>query len=110
MSSPVRVEVLCVGTELLSGKVNTHIGWIARTLQGIGLFIARETTLGDTVEEIRSGICEALTRSRVLIICGGLGPTFDDLTREGAAQALGLTLSYHPELYTRIRGQVPAPL
>src|SRR5579862_4193471 len=99
MMTPMsRVEILCVGTELLSGRINTHMAFLAPALAGVGLSIRRESSVGDSVAEIRGAVAEAFGRSDVVIITGGLGPTFDDLTREGVAEALGLRLSYRPAL------------
>lgn len=98
-----RVEVLCVGTELLSGKVNTHMRFLAPALRGLGLRISRESSVGDSTGEIRAAVSEAFARADVVLVTGGLGPTFDDLTREGAAEALGLRLAYRPAIFERIK-------
>ena len=98
-----RVEILCVGTELLSGKVNTHMSFFAPFLQGLGLSIGRETSVGDSIAEIRDAAQTAFARADVLLITGGLGPTFDDLTREGVAEALGLRITYRPAIFEDIR-------
>lgn len=103
MSRPSRVEVLCIGTELLAGKINTHVVWLAQALRGIGLRVARESCVPDSLAEIRSAVREAASRCGLLIVCGGLGPTFDDLTREGVSGALGLTLVLRPKLLADIR-------
>ncbi|MBI5203209.1 MAG: competence/damage-inducible protein A [Elusimicrobia bacterium] len=98
-----RVEILCVGSELLSGKVNTHMSFFAPFLRGLGLSIGRETSVGDSVAEIREAVESAFARADVLLITGGLGPTFDDLTREGVAEALGLRVTYRPEIFEGIK-------
>ena len=88
----MRIEILNTGTELLLGNtVNTHAAWFGRELFKLGLRIARQTTVPDG-EAIREAIAEALGRADVLIVTGGLGPTSDDLTRETAAEVLGLEL------------------
>ncbi|MFA6093256.1 MAG: competence/damage-inducible protein A [Elusimicrobiota bacterium] len=96
-------EIVCVGTELLSGKVNTHTAYLSVRLRCAGFDVRRETTAADDIESIRDAVSEALGRAQAVLVCGGLGPTFDDLTREGAAAALGLRLVYRPELYAAIR-------
>ncbi|MBI4347421.1 MAG: competence/damage-inducible protein A [Elusimicrobia bacterium] len=98
-----RVEIVCVGTELLSGKVNTHMAFLAPCLQGLGLRIGRESSVGDSIGEIRAAVGEAFARADVVLVTGGLGPTFDDLTREGTAEALGLRLTYRPQIFESIR-------
>jgi len=97
-----RAELLCVGTELLSGKVNTHAAWLCPKLRLAGLEPAREVTVGDSLEDLRDAVREAAGRASVVIVCGGLGPTFDDLTREAVAAAFGLGLSYSEPLFELI--------
>lgn len=88
----MRIEILNTGTELLLGNtVNTHAAWFGRELFKLGLRIARQTTVPDG-DAIRDAITEAIGRSDVLIVTGGLGPTSDDITREITAEVLGLEL------------------
>ncbi|MBI5210847.1 MAG: CinA family nicotinamide mononucleotide deamidase-related protein [Elusimicrobia bacterium] len=100
-----RVELLCVGSELLAGQVNTHVGAIGRRLLAAGLRLSRESTLPDDEAALGLAIKGALARCDALIVCGGLGPTFDDVTREAAASALGLRLVYRPRIFDRIRAR-----
>lgn len=88
----MRIEILNTGTELLLGNtVNTHAAWFGRELFKLGLRIARQTTVPDG-DAIRDAMIESLTRTDVLIVTGGLGPTSDDLTREITAEVLGVDL------------------
>ncbi len=88
----MNVEVLNTGSELLLGNVvNTHLAYIGRQLFPLGLRIARQTTIPDGAA-IRPALLEAFERCDVLIVTGGLGPTTDDITREVAAELLGLPL------------------
>lgn len=88
----MRIEILNTGTELLLGNtVNTHAAWFGRELFKLGLRISRQVTVPDG-DAIREAIEESLGRADVLIVTGGLGPTSDDLTREIAAEVLGLEL------------------
>ncbi|MFH1724108.1 MAG: nicotinamide-nucleotide amidohydrolase family protein [Elusimicrobiota bacterium] len=103
MTLKARAEIVCVGTELLSGKLNTHTAHLCRLLRGAGLEARRETTVVDSVEEIRDAVAAAAVRSVVVLVCGGLGPTFDDITREGVAAAVGRPLVFRPRLAERIR-------
>jgi nicotinamide-nucleotide amidase len=92
MIQTMRIEILNTGTELLIGStVNTHAAWFGRELFMLGLRIARQTTVPDG-EAIREAMRESTGRADVLIVTGGLGPTSDDLTRELAAEVLGLDL------------------
>jgi nicotinamide-nucleotide amidase len=100
---PAVIELLCVGTELLSGRVNTHQSYLALKLKEQGLSISRETSLPDDPDAISQEVREALGRCQALIVCGGLGPTFDDVTREAVSAALGRPLRYRPGLYAEIR-------
>jgi nicotinamide-nucleotide amidase len=96
------VEFVCVGTELLAGKVNTHAAYLSTRLRGAGLSPEREATLVDDEEEIREAIASAAARADVVLVAGGLGPTFDDITREGASAALGRPLEFRAPLWKKI--------
>jgi nicotinamide-nucleotide amidase len=90
----VRVELINTGSELMLGfTVNTHLSYIGRQLAGIGLRLDRQVTVADNREEMRAAIEEALRRSDILIITGGLGPTSDDFTRDVVADLLGRKLA-----------------
>lgn len=97
--------MLCIGSELLSGKLNTHIGWFSLRLREAGLPVTRTSTLPDTLSEVTLALSAALSRSDIVIASGGLGPTFDDLTREAAAQALGRRLRFKPRLFAEIKAK-----
>lgn len=85
----MRVELINTGTELMLGfTANSHLTYIARQLASIGLRLDRQTTVADDRSEMRGAVEEALRRSDVLIITGGLGPTSDDFTREVVAEVL----------------------
>ncbi|HRJ71332.1 MAG TPA: competence/damage-inducible protein A [Terrimicrobiaceae bacterium] len=89
----MNVEVLNTGSELLLGNVvNTHLAFLGRKLFPLGLRIARQTTIPDG-PAIRTALLEAFGRCDVLIVTGGLGPTTDDITREVAAELLGIRLA-----------------
>ncbi len=83
-------EILCVGTEILLGDiVNTDAAFIARELASLGFASYHQTVVGDNPDRLRAAITEGLSRSDVLIITGGLGPTCDDITKIAAAEAFG---------------------
>jgi len=89
----VRVELINTGSELMLGfTLNSHLSYIARKLASIGLRLDRQTTVSDDRAEMRAAVEEALSRSDVLIITGGLGPTSDDFTRDVVAELLGRKL------------------
>jgi nicotinamide-nucleotide amidase len=85
------VEIISVGNELLIGKtLNTNAQWLAKRITTLGLTARRITVIADETEEIAGAIKEAIQRSpSFLLTTGGLGPTFDDKTLEGLAEALG---------------------
>ena len=87
-------ELIAVGNELLIGKtLNTNIHWIAGEVTRLGGFVRRATVVRDDLDQISSALCEALERkSNWVIVTGGLGPTFDDMTLEGVAIALNRKL------------------
>lgn len=112
----ITAEILCVGTELLMGNtVNTNAAAIARGLAEIGLNLYHQTVVGDNPGRLREALELALSRADVVITTGGLGPTYDDLTKETIAQVLGRRLVPHEESqrwvaeYFRRIGRTPCP-
>jgi nicotinamide-nucleotide amidase len=100
----MKIEILAVGSELLTPAfVDTNSLELTRRLNDLGLDVARKTIVGDDAEEIGALIRDAVRRSDLLIVMGGLGPTEDDKTREACAAALGRPLLYRPEIYESIR-------
>ena len=98
----MRVEIINTGTELLLGRVtNTHLGFLAQSLFGLGLRVERQVTVPDGVA-IAEALDEAMHRAELVIVTGGLGPTSDDITREAAAEAFGKKLIFHPEIIADI--------
>jgi nicotinamide-nucleotide amidase len=94
----MRVEVINTGTELLLGQVtNTHLGFLAQSLFGLGIRVERQITVPDGVA-IAAALEEAMVRADLIIITGGLGPTSDDISRDAAAEAFGRKLIFHPEI------------
>jgi nicotinamide-nucleotide amidase len=104
----MRVEVINTGTELLLGQVtNTHLGFLAQSLFGLGLRIERQVTVPDGVA-IAEALTDAMTRAELIVVTGGLGPTSDDVTREAAAEAFGLELIFHPDILDGIAAKFAA--
>ena len=99
----LRVELLNTGSELLLGNVrDAHLSWFGQQLFPIGLRITRQTTVPDGAP-IRDALLEAFSRTDVIIVTGGLGPTTDDITRELVAELLGRKMIPHPETLERIQ-------
>lgn len=100
----MNAEILAVGTELLLGQiVNTNAQKISERLAAIGVDVFRHVTVGDNLERLSEAISAAMARSDAVIVTGGLGPTPDDLTREGVAHACGRVLRRHEDLVDDIR-------
>lgn len=92
----MKAEIICVGTELLLGDVvNTNATYIAQQLANDGIFCYHQSVVGDNPERLKHSFSEALSRSDVILLTGGLGPTYDDLTKEIIAELLGLPLVLH---------------
>jgi len=99
----MRVEVICTGDEVLTGKiVNTNFSYISQKLEDVGLSVAWETTVGDDRESLLEAFRLAGSRADAVIVNGGLGPTVDDLSQEIAAQAAGVELALNEEWLTKM--------
>lgn len=86
-------EVVAVGTELLLGQiVDTNSSWIGEQLALAGIDCYLQTKVGDNWERIAAALRVALERSDAVIVCGGLGPTQDDITRDVIAEVMGVPL------------------
>ena len=110
----VEAELLSIGSELLLGEtVDTNAAFLARELATLGMPLRHARMVPDDRAVIREAFAEARARSAVVLATGGLGPTHDDLTREGLADALGETLAEDPELVAvieeRFRAFGPMP-
>lgn len=110
----VKTELICIGTELLVGKLNTNACFIGERLASVGLDLCFITTVGDTLADMQQALTAAMSRSQIVIVTGGLGPTFDDLTRDAAAAVTGKPLV--PDIAARasvesyfIRRGIPMP-
>ena len=86
----MNIELICSGSELLTGKLNTHASFIGSKLNEIGLALSLITTVADRKNEFKSVLQEAVKRSSVIIVTGGLGPTFDDITVETVSEIINV--------------------
>src|ERR1700710_2196333 len=94
----MKVEILCTGDEILTGKtMNTNYSHMARRLGDVGLDVMWGTTVGDDRASLLAAFQHAGTRADAVIVNGGLGPTVDDLSQEVAAQAAGVDLVLNEE-------------
>lgn len=103
MTQNVNAEIISIGTEILLGELtDTNSVFIARALRDIGVNVYFMTSVGDNRERIAQAIQLALSRAHIVITCGGLGPTVDDMTRAGVAAAMGRELVFQQALLEAI--------
>lgn len=101
---PHQAEILAVGTELLLGSIaNTNAQFLSELLASAGIDVLYHTAVGDNPRRLRQAVEIARGRCDLLVFTGGLGPTYDDMTKETVAEAFGLALEYHPEVMEEIQ-------
>ncbi len=99
----MRIEIICTGDEVLTGKiVNTNFGYISQKLEDVGLSVIWGTTVGDDRARLLQAFRLAAGRADAAIVNGGLGPTVDDLSQEVAAQAAGVELVLNEDWLARM--------
>jgi len=100
-------ELICIGNELLIGKVvNTNASWLAEKITGLGGNVRRIEVVPDELDEISDAIRLALRRNPFIIITtGGLGPTYDDMTLAGVARALDVELEVNGKALEMVRSK-----
>lgn len=97
-------EILCIGTELLMGDIiNTNAAYLAKELAGLGINLYHQSVVGDNPERLRQSLQLALKRADIVITTGGLGPTYDDLSKETIAACFGRKLVMDEDSLTRIQ-------
>jgi len=100
----MRCDVLAVGTELLLGQIiDTNSAWLGEQLAAGGIDSLLQAKVGDNVARIASQLRALLADADAVIVCGGLGPTHDDLTREAIAEVMGVELDHDETIAERIR-------
>ncbi len=110
----MKSEIICVGTEILFGDiVNTNSQYISKNLNELGISVLYHTVTGDNPVRLKEAFRQAFERSDVIIATGGLGPTQDDLTKETAAELMGVELVENKEwtdkLYEMFKGRNITP-
>lgn len=102
----LRVESIAIGDELLDGRLaDTNSRALADALAGLGLSLLRTTSVADDRNAIADAVREAAARADIVVTSGGLGPTTDDLTAEGVAQAAGGSVGLHEASWARIQAR-----
>lgn len=100
----MKCNVVAVGTELLLGQiVDTNSSYIGEQLAATGIASHLQLKVGDNLERVVAAITLALQDADAVIICGGLGPTHDDLTRDALAQIMNVPLEHNEEVAEVIR-------
>ncbi len=100
----MRIEIVAVGTELLLGQItDTNSRWLGEELAAIGVASHFHQAVGDNQQRIVLALRTALARSDGVIVCGGLGPTHDDITREAIAEVMGVGLVRDESLIEAMR-------
>jgi nicotinamide-nucleotide amidase len=103
MPENINAEIVAIGTEILLGEItDTNSVFIAKALRDIGINLFFMTSVGDNEKRIADAIRIAMGRSDVVITCGGLGPTIDDMTRQAVATATNRNLTFHQTLLDAI--------
>ena len=99
----MRVEIVAIGTELLLGQIaDTNSAWLGEQLAAAGVASHFHQAVGDNHVRIVLALRTALARSDGVIVCGGLGPTQDDITRDAIAEVMNVPLDRDPEIEARI--------
>jgi nicotinamide-nucleotide amidase len=105
----VDCEIVAVGTELLLGQiVDTNSAWLGEQLALAGIDCHHHSTVGDNLGRIVDVLRRAVERSDAVIVCGGLGPTQDDITRDAIAQVMGSPLELDDDVAARIEAMFSA--
>ncbi|MBR0381493.1 MAG: damage-inducible protein CinA [Eubacterium sp.] len=100
-------EILCVGTELLLGDiVNTNAQYISKKLAHLGIDLYYHTVVGDNADRLKGALEVALSRSNLIIMTGGMGPTKDDLTKEITAEYFGKRLRFDETTYEHVKNRL----
>ena len=100
----MRCDVLAVGTELLLGQiVDTNSSWLGENLAMHGFDSLSQVKVGDNIGRITGHLRRMLSESDAVIMCGGLGPTHDDLTREAISEVMGVELHLDEDVADVIR-------
>lgn len=94
----MRIEIISTGDEIVTGLVvDTNAAWLSALLLEQGWQVRRRLTVGDNLADLKDVLQECASRADVVLVCGGLGPTADDLTAQAAAEAFDQPLTLFPD-------------
>ena len=97
-------ELIAVGTELLLGNIaNTDAQILSQGLSALGITVHHHTVVGDNPQRLREALETAAKRSDIILTTGGLGPTYDDLTKQTICETFGRDLELHEDILEEIR-------
>ena len=97
-------EMIAVGTELLLGNIaNTDAQFLSEKLSGLGITVHHHTVVGDNPQRLAQALETARGRADIIITTGGLGPTYDDLTKQTICRTFGRELELHEDILEEIR-------
>lgn len=95
----MRTEIITIGDELLNGmRVDTNSAFLADRLDSIGLTVTFKSSVGDDLDRMAEAFHLALSRSEIIVVTGGLGPTDDDMTKKGICKVFKRNLIFHEEV------------
>jgi len=97
-------EIIAVGTEILLGNIaNTDAQFLSQELSGIGVNVFWHTVVGDNSKRLKEALDIARRRADIIITTGGLGPTYDDLTKQTICQVFGQELVLHEDIVENLK-------
>ena len=97
-----KIGMICVGSELLRYSVNTNVHLVNEFLKGIGAELSFDITVPDNIGAIKSALEFYAGKTGIVLISGGLGPTFDDITRDAVSEFLGRKLIFSASTWKKI--------
>lgn len=102
----MRIEIISTGDEIVTGLVvDTNAAWLSALLLEQGWQVRRRVTVGDNLNDLKAVLQESAARAEVVLVCGGLGPTADDLTAQAAAEAFDQPLTLFPDWLATIEAR-----
>ncbi|MEV3805168.1 CinA family nicotinamide mononucleotide deamidase-related protein [Aeromonas veronii] len=102
----MRIEIISTGDEIVTGLVvDTNAAWLSALLLEQGWQVRRRLTVGDNLADLKTVLQESASRAEVVLVCGGLGPTADDLTAQAAAEAFDQQLTLFPDWLATIEAR-----
>lgn len=100
----MNAEILCIGTELLLGNiVNTNAAYLSEQLARLGINVYHHTVVGDNAQRLQEALQIAVNRADLVIMTGGLGPTYDDLSKETVSKYFNRQMVLHQPSFEKLQ-------